>query len=104
MYCTRYLFFAESVLFILFSVFFVVTMEKMRKKIIRALLCHTSSWSDSGCSAPQELWEESGTFTSENYPSNYDNGKGCTWHISVGPDKVIYISITAFPNFIQYIL
>lgn len=67
------------------NVFLVVTSEKMRKK--SALLC-TSFWTDSGCGGPQELSEDSGTFTSGNYPSNYDNGKGCTWHISVHPDKV----------------
>lgn len=23
-----------------------------------------------------------------NYPNNYDNGKSCSWHITVDPDKV----------------
>lgn len=52
------------------------------------LLCHTFAGPDSGCGGPQQLTGESGTFTSFNYPSSYDNGKSCTWDISVDPDKV----------------
>ncbi|XP_053711283.1 tolloid-like protein 1 [Synchiropus splendidus] len=43
----------------------------------------------SGCGGPQELSGETGTFTSWNYPNSYDNGKSCSWHITVDPDKVI---------------
>lgn len=43
---------------------------------------------DSGCGSPQDLSEESGTFSSMNYPNNYDDGKTCSWHITVDPDKV----------------
>ncbi|XP_061778961.1 ovochymase-2 [Nerophis lumbriciformis] len=41
------------------------------------------------CGGPQELTAESGTFTSIHYPSSYDNGRSCAWHITVDPDKVI---------------
>ncbi|XP_071359853.1 ovochymase-2 [Trachinotus anak] len=50
----------------------------------------------SGCSGPRELSGESGTFTSWNYPSSYDNGKSCTWHITVDPDKVIHLWFEEF--------
>uniref|UniRef100_H3CMZ7 CUB domain-containing protein n=1 Tax=Tetraodon nigroviridis TaxID=99883 RepID=H3CMZ7_TETNG len=46
---------------------------------------------DSGCGSPQDLSEESGTFSSMNYPNNYDDGKTCSWHITVDPDKVIHL-------------
>ncbi|XP_029285789.1 tolloid-like protein 2 [Cottoperca gobio] len=51
---------------------------------------------DSGCGSPQELSGESGTFTSFNYPSSYDNGKSCTWQITVDPDKVIQLWFEEF--------
>ncbi|KAM4603345.1 ovochymase-2 [Polymixia lowei] len=50
----------------------------------------------SGCGGPQELSGESGTFTSWNYPSSYDNGRGCAWHITVDPDKVIQLWFEEF--------
>ncbi|KAF0037285.1 hypothetical protein F2P81_010159 [Scophthalmus maximus] len=50
----------------------------------------------SGCGGPQELSEESGTFTSWNYPNSYDNGKSCTWDITVDPDKVIHLWFEEF--------
>ncbi|KAM9792333.1 cubilin [Neosynchiropus ocellatus] len=43
----------------------------------------------SGCGGPQQLSGETGSFTSWNYPNSYDNGKSCSWHITVDPDKVI---------------
>eukprot|EP00066_Takifugu_rubripes_P022016 XP_011611282.1 PREDICTED: ovochymase-2-like [Takifugu rubripes] len=46
---------------------------------------------DSGCGSPRDLSAESGTFSSVNYPNNYDNGKSCSWHITVDPDKVIHL-------------
>ncbi|KAM8772707.1 ovochymase-2 [Acanthopagrus schlegelii] len=46
---------------------------------------------ESGCGGPQELSLESGTFSSWNYPNSYDNGKTCTWHITVDPGKVIHV-------------
>ncbi|XP_067441011.1 ovochymase-2 [Thunnus thynnus] len=49
-----------------------------------------------GCGGPQELSGESGTFTSLNYPSSYDNGKSCTWQITVDPDKVIHLWFEEF--------
>ncbi|XP_034543236.1 ovochymase-2 [Notolabrus celidotus] len=51
---------------------------------------------DSGCGGPQELSGESGTFTSAYYPSSYDNGQSCTWHITVDPDKVIHLWFEEF--------
>uniref|UniRef100_A0A3Q1C976 Ovochymase 2 n=1 Tax=Amphiprion ocellaris TaxID=80972 RepID=A0A3Q1C976_AMPOC len=51
---------------------------------------------DSGCGGPQELTGESGTFTSFNYPNSYDNGKSCTWQITVDPDKVIHLWFEEF--------
>ncbi|XP_034044824.1 ovochymase-2 [Thalassophryne amazonica] len=51
---------------------------------------------DSGCGGPQELSGESGTFTSWNYPSSYDNGKSCAWHITVNPGKVIHLWFEEF--------
>ncbi|KAK5608458.1 hypothetical protein CRENBAI_025007, partial [Crenichthys baileyi] len=50
----------------------------------------------SGCGGPQELTGESGTFVSWNYPSSYDNGKSCTWSITVDPDKVIHLWFVEF--------
>ncbi|CAL1601098.1 unnamed protein product [Knipowitschia caucasica] len=50
----------------------------------------------SGCGGTQELSTESGTFTSWNYPNSYDNGKSCTWHITVEPDKVIHLWFEEF--------
>ncbi|KAI1887407.1 hypothetical protein AGOR_G00189980 [Albula goreensis] len=46
---------------------------------------------DSGCGNPQQLTGPSGEFTSKNYPSSYDNGHSCSWHITVDPDKVIHL-------------
>ncbi|XP_059189819.1 ovochymase-2 [Centropristis striata] len=57
---------------------------------------HEGEWPDSGCSSPQELSGESGTFTSASYPSHYENGKSCTWHITVDPDKVIQLWFEEF--------
>ncbi|XP_056264194.1 cubilin [Pseudoliparis swirei] len=51
---------------------------------------------ESGCGGLQELTGESGTFTSFNYPNSYDNGKSCTWHIIVDPDKVIHLWFEEF--------
>ncbi|XP_061737042.1 ovochymase-2 [Nerophis ophidion] len=51
---------------------------------------------DSGCGGPRELTAESGTFTSIHYPSSYDNGRSCTWHITVDPDKVIALRLEEF--------
>ncbi|CAN9510288.1 unnamed protein product [Ophioblennius macclurei] len=45
----------------------------------------------SGCGGPRDMSGESGTFTSWNYPNSYDNGKSCTWDITVDPDKVIHL-------------
>uniref|UniRef100_A0A8C6WR19 Zgc:154142 n=1 Tax=Neogobius melanostomus TaxID=47308 RepID=A0A8C6WR19_9GOBI len=50
----------------------------------------------SGCGSPQELSTESGTFTSWNYPNSYDNGKSCSWHITVEPNKVIHLWFEEF--------
>ncbi|XP_058497545.1 ovochymase-2 [Solea solea] len=50
----------------------------------------------SGCGGPRELLGESGTFTSWNHPSNYDNSKSCTWQITVEPDKVIHLWFEEF--------
>ncbi|XP_040002652.1 ovochymase-2 [Xiphias gladius] len=55
-----------------------------------------SSTHAEGCGGPQELSGESGTFTSWNYPNSYDNGKSCTWHINVDPDKVIHLWFEEF--------
>ncbi|XP_057698672.1 ovochymase [Corythoichthys intestinalis] len=51
---------------------------------------------DSGCGGPQQLTGESGTFTSRFYPSSYDNGRSCSWHITVDPDKVISLWFEEF--------
>ncbi|KAJ8281431.1 hypothetical protein GJAV_G00067600 [Gymnothorax javanicus] len=51
---------------------------------------------DSGCGNPQKLTGSSGEFTSKNYPSSYDNGYSCSWHISVDPDKVIHLWFEEF--------
>ncbi|XP_061536464.1 ovochymase-2 [Phycodurus eques] len=51
---------------------------------------------DSGCGGPQELTGASGTFTSRHYPSSYDNGRSCSWHITVDPDKVIALRFEEF--------
>ncbi|XP_017289814.1 cubilin [Kryptolebias marmoratus] len=50
----------------------------------------------SGCGGPQELTGDSGTFTSWNYPNSYDNGKSCTWSITVDPNKVIHLWFDEF--------
>ncbi|XP_030644095.1 ovochymase-2 [Chanos chanos] len=44
-----------------------------------------------GCGSPQQLTGSSGEFSSENYPSSYNNGKSCSWHITVATDKVIHL-------------
>ncbi|KAL3996601.1 hypothetical protein ACER0C_009257 [Sarotherodon galilaeus] len=49
-----------------------------------------------GCGAPQELSGESGTFTSANYPSSYNSGQSCAWHITVDPEKVIHLWFEEF--------
>ncbi|XP_070846884.1 cubilin [Chaetodon trifascialis] len=49
-----------------------------------------------GCSGPQLLTEESGIFTSPNFPNSYDNSQSCIWHITVDPDKVIYLEFEEF--------
>ncbi|XP_051241548.1 ovochymase-2 [Dicentrarchus labrax] len=51
---------------------------------------------DSGCGGPQEMSGESGTFTSWNYPNSYDNGKSCTWQITVDPNKLIHLWFEEF--------
>ncbi|KAI9525572.1 hypothetical protein NQZ68_006121 [Dissostichus eleginoides] len=51
---------------------------------------------DSGCGGSQELSGESGAFASYNYPNSYDNGKSCTWQITVDPDKVIQLWFEEF--------
>uniref|UniRef100_A0A8C4GTC4 Zgc:154142 n=1 Tax=Dicentrarchus labrax TaxID=13489 RepID=A0A8C4GTC4_DICLA len=49
-----------------------------------------------GCGGPQEMSGESGTFTSWNYPNSYDNGKSCTWQITVDPNKLIHLWFEEF--------
>ncbi|KAG7250406.1 hypothetical protein CRUP_026288 [Coryphaenoides rupestris] len=51
---------------------------------------------DSGCGGPRELSGESGTFTSWSFPSHYDNGRGCSWQITVAADKVIQLWFEEF--------
>ncbi|XP_062407656.1 ovochymase [Sardina pilchardus] len=46
---------------------------------------------DSGCGGPQHLMASPGEFTSGNFPSNYDNGKSCSWKITVEANKVIHL-------------
>lgn len=43
---------------------------------------------DSGCETPAQLIGERGEFSSENYPRSYDNGKSCSWTITVDSKKV----------------
>lgn len=43
---------------------------------------------DTGCGSLQELTASSGEFSSGNYPSSYDNGMSCSWHITVEANKV----------------
>ncbi|KAF7223607.1 tolloid-like protein 2 [Nothobranchius furzeri] len=50
----------------------------------------------SGCGGSKEMTENSGTFTSWNYPNSYDNGKSCTWSITVDPNKVIHLWFEEF--------
>ncbi|KTG02723.1 hypothetical protein cypCar_00026050 [Cyprinus carpio] len=38
---------------------------------------------DTRCGSLQELTASSGEFSSGNYPSSYDNGMSCSWHITV---------------------
>ncbi|KAK1791945.1 hypothetical protein P4O66_013917, partial [Electrophorus voltai] len=45
----------------------------------------------SGCGHPVQLSSNTGGFTSGNYPSNYDDGKSCTWLITVESNKVIHL-------------
>ncbi|KAL2098056.1 hypothetical protein ACEWY4_007263 [Coilia grayii] len=51
---------------------------------------------DSGCGGPQQLMVSSGEFTSGNFPGNYDNGKSCSWHITVEANKVIHLWFQEF--------
>ncbi|XP_056442205.1 ovochymase-2 [Gadus chalcogrammus] len=51
---------------------------------------------DSGCGGPQELSGDSGTFTSWHFPNHYDNGRGCSWQITVAADKVIQLWFEEF--------
>ncbi|KAK0137505.1 Cubilin [Merluccius polli] len=51
---------------------------------------------DSGCGNPQELSGESGSFTSWSFPNHYDNGRGCSWKITVAADKVIQLWFEEF--------
>uniref|UniRef100_A0A8C1YT96 Zgc:154142 n=1 Tax=Cyprinus carpio TaxID=7962 RepID=A0A8C1YT96_CYPCA len=46
---------------------------------------------DTGCGSLQELTASSGEFSSGNYPSSYDSGMSCSWHITVEPNKVIHL-------------
>ncbi|XP_029008026.1 ovochymase-2 [Betta splendens] len=50
----------------------------------------------SGCGGPRQLSGDSGTFTSWNYPNSYNNGKSCSWDITVDPDKVIHLWFEEF--------
>ncbi|KAJ3614596.1 hypothetical protein NHX12_018167 [Muraenolepis orangiensis] len=50
----------------------------------------------SGCGGPQELSGDSGTFTSWIFPNHYDNGRGCSWQITVAADKVIQLWFEEF--------
>lgn len=43
---------------------------------------------NSGCGGPQQLMVSPGEFTSGNFPGNYDNGKSCSWKITVEANKV----------------
>ncbi|XP_041837910.1 ovochymase-2 [Melanotaenia boesemani] len=54
------------------------------------------SSSHAECGGLQEMIEESGTFSSGNYPSSYDNGNVCTWTITVDPEKVIHLWFEEF--------
>ncbi|CAL8331735.1 unnamed protein product [Lota lota] len=51
---------------------------------------------DSGCGGPQVLSGDSGTFTSWRFPNHYDNGRGCSWQITVAADKVIQLWFQEF--------
>ncbi|KAM9476723.1 ovochymase-2 isoform 2-T2 [Clarias gariepinus] len=51
---------------------------------------------DSGCGNPAELIGETGEFSSVNYPSRYDNGKSCSWTITVDSKKVIFLWLKDF--------
>ncbi|KAM4706649.1 ovochymase-2-like [Discoglossus pictus] len=55
-----------------------------------------SSVDDSGCGTIQTLSGSSGSFSSVNYPNNYDSGKNCMWEISVATNKVIHLQFEEF--------
>ncbi|XP_076583741.1 ovochymase-2 [Chaetodon auriga] len=57
---------------------------------------HVEEMTQSGCGGSQMLTEESGIFTSSNFPNPYDNSQSCTWHITVDPDKVIHLDFEEF--------
>ncbi|KAF7710120.1 ovochymase-2 [Silurus meridionalis] len=46
---------------------------------------------NSGCGKVVQLNGEKGDFSSENYPSSYDNSKSCSWNITVASKKVIVL-------------
>eukprot|EP00058_Branchiostoma_floridae_P025445 XP_002610935.1 hypothetical protein BRAFLDRAFT_131152 [Branchiostoma floridae] len=50
----------------------------------------------SGCGGPESLTNATGTFTSMNYPNNYDNNARCQWEIEVEVGMRINLIFTAF--------
>ncbi|KAI8521339.1 hypothetical protein Bbelb_010930 [Branchiostoma belcheri] len=50
----------------------------------------------SGCGGPESLTDPTGTFTSMNYPNNYDNNARCQWEIEVAAGMRINLIFTAF--------
>ncbi|XP_044133614.1 cubilin-like [Bufo gargarizans] len=49
-----------------------------------------------GCSSIYHLSGSSGSVSSLNYPSNYENSKSCAWEITVPEDKVIHFWFEEF--------
>ncbi|XP_078660156.1 procollagen C-endopeptidase enhancer 1-like [Branchiostoma floridae x Branchiostoma belcheri] len=50
----------------------------------------------SGCGGPELLTDPTGSFTSMNYPNNYDNNAQCQWEIETELGKRIHLSFPAF--------
>ncbi|XP_053317572.1 ovochymase-2-like [Spea bombifrons] len=56
----------------------------------------STSLDTNGCGTIKHLSEPSGTFSSSNYPQNYDNSQTCMWEITVPEDKVVHLWFVEF--------
>ncbi|XP_073670702.1 ovochymase-2 [Paramisgurnus dabryanus] len=81
----------EKILIVLFVLLTAVCIGLVVVYVVEKNNSNKKDGIETGCGSLLELNEESGGFSSGNYPSSYDSGMSCSWRITVEANKVIHL-------------